>query len=60
MAVKNYKNIYTELNKSKFLKLQIIVLFFTTYIDWIIMPYITKLEAYTCLYDKLLYASWCN
>jgi len=44
MAIKNYKKIYTELNKSKFLKIQIIVLFVTTYIDWVIMPYITKLE----------------
>ncbi|MCK9490775.1 MAG: hypothetical protein M0Q24_01690 [Sulfurimonas sp.] len=44
MAIKNYKKIYTELNKSKFLKLQIIVLFVTTYIDWVIMPYVTKLE----------------
>lgn len=44
MAVKNYKKLYIELNKSKFLKLQIIVLFVTTYIDWVIMPYVTKLE----------------
>ncbi|MDD2450259.1 MAG: hypothetical protein PHG10_11400 [Sulfurimonas sp.] len=44
MAVKNYKKLYVELNKSKFLKLQIIVLFVTTYIDWVIMPYVTKLE----------------
>lgn len=44
MAVTNYKKLYAELNKSKFLKLQVIVLFVTTYIDWVIMPYIAKLE----------------
>lgn len=44
MVMKNYKKIYTELNRSKFLKLQILVLFVTTYIDWVIMPYVTKLE----------------
>lgn len=30
--------------RSKLLKLQVVVLFITTYIDWVIMPYITKLE----------------
>jgi len=30
--------------RSKLLKLQVVVLFVTTYIDWVIMPYITKLE----------------
>lgn len=44
MPTRHYKHIYAELSKSKLLKLQVIVLFVTTYIDWVIMPYITKLE----------------
>lgn len=44
MPVRNYKKIYDELSKSKLLKLQVVVLFVTTYIDWVVMPYITKLE----------------
>ena len=44
MAGKNYLRLYKELNKSKLLKLQALVLFFTTYIDWVIMPFIAKLE----------------
>lgn len=35
---------FQELADSKFLKFQVIVLFLTTYIDWVIMPYVTKLE----------------
>lgn len=44
MAGKNYLQLYKELKKSKLLKLQAVVLFFTTYIDWVIMPFIAKLE----------------
>ncbi|MDY0123747.1 hypothetical protein [Sulfurimonas sp.] len=44
MPTTHYKQIYSDLLKSKLLKLQVIVLFVTTYIDWTIMPYITKLE----------------
>ncbi|QOY52992.1 hypothetical protein [Candidatus Sulfurimonas baltica] len=44
MAIKHYKELYRELGNSKLLKLQVVVLFLTTYIDWVIMPYITKLE----------------
>jgi hypothetical protein len=44
MPVRHYKDLYRELGNSKLLKLQVIVLFLTTYIDWVIMPYITKLE----------------
>lgn len=44
MPTTHYKQIYSDLIKSKLLKLQVIVLFVTTYIDWTIMPYITKLE----------------
>lgn len=44
MPIKNYTKLYKELNRSKLLRLQAAVLFLTTYIDWVIMPYITKLE----------------
>jgi len=44
MPVKNYNELYKEIGKSRLLKLQVVVLFLTTYIDWVIMPYITKLE----------------
>ncbi|MCK9454701.1 MAG: hypothetical protein WCY51_01735 [Sulfurimonas sp.] len=39
-----YKQIYKDISSSKLLKLQVIVLFVTTYIDWTIMPYVAKLE----------------
>ncbi|AXH13754.1 hypothetical protein [Malaciobacter mytili] len=44
MALKNYKSIFKELKKSYFLSLQSVVLFLVTYIDWTLLPYITKLE----------------
>ncbi len=44
MPATHYRQIYSDLLKSRLLKLQVIVLFVTTYIDWTIMPYITKLE----------------
>lgn len=44
MPIKNYLGLYRELSKSKLLKLQAAVLFLTTYIDWVIMPFIAKLE----------------
>lgn len=44
MSIKNYANLYKSLGNSKLLKLQVIVLFLTTYIDWVLMPYIAKLE----------------
>jgi hypothetical protein len=44
MSIQHYKDLYKELGNSKLLKLQVLVLFLTTYIDWVIMPYITKLE----------------
>lgn len=44
MAYRHYTKLYKELKKSKLLKLQVTVLFLTTYIDWVLMPYITKLE----------------
>ena len=44
MSHKNYTKLFRELKHSKLLKLQITVLLFTTYIDWVLMPYIAKLE----------------
>ena len=44
MPYRNYTKFYKEIKKSKLLKLQIAVLFLTTYIDWVLMPYIAKLE----------------
>jgi len=44
MPAKHYKSLFKELGKSKLLKFQILVLFLTTYIDWVLMPYVTKLE----------------
>jgi len=44
MPIKNYTHLYKSLEHSKLLKLQVLVLFLTTYIDLVLMPYITKLE----------------
>ncbi len=44
MPNKHYAGLFKELKKSKLLKLQAAVLFLTTYIDWVVMPFITKLE----------------
>jgi hypothetical protein len=44
MPLKNYSNIFTEISQSKLLKLQSVVLFVITYIDWTLIPFVTKLE----------------
>lgn len=44
MKLRNYKFIFKEINKSNFLYLQSVALLLITYIDWTLMPYITKLE----------------
>lgn len=44
MALKNYKSIFLEIRKSSFLRIQSLALFLTTYIDWTLIPFITKLE----------------
>lgn len=44
MPLKNYSSIFIEIKKSKFLKIQAIVLFIITYIDWTLIPFVTKLE----------------
>ncbi|WP_415396392.1 hypothetical protein [Sulfurimonas sp. CS5] len=44
MPARHYKTLFKELGNSKLLKLQVTVLFLTTYIDWTLMPFIAKLE----------------
>ncbi len=42
--ISNYKKLFREIKNSYFLYLQSITLFLVTYIDWTLIPYITKLE----------------
>ncbi len=44
MPKRHYLKLFKELGKSRLLRLQVWVLFLTTYIDWVIMPFVTKLE----------------
>ena len=44
MALSNYKHLFKEVKSSYFLYLQSTTLFLITYIDWTLIPYITKLE----------------
>lgn len=44
MKLKNYKFILQEINQSTFLYLQSLAILLITYIDWTLMPYVTKLE----------------
>lgn len=44
MAFKNYAPIFKEIKSSNFLKIQSLTLFLTTYIDWTLIPFVTKLE----------------
>lgn len=44
MPLQNYSSIFKEIKKSKFLKIQAFVLFVITYIDWTLIPFVTKLE----------------
>ncbi|WP_320034172.1 hypothetical protein [Halarcobacter sp.] len=44
MAHRHYLAIFKEIKASNFLKLQSIALFITTYIDWTLIPFVTKLE----------------
>ena len=44
MPLKSYKNLFKEIRSSNFLKTQVIVLFIITYIDWTLIPFITKFE----------------
>jgi hypothetical protein len=44
MPAAHYKQLYKVIGKSKLLKLQVLVLFLTTYIDWVLMPFLAKFE----------------
>lgn len=44
MPLRHYKPIFKEMAKSRFLRTQSVVLFLITYIDWTMIPYVTKLE----------------
>ena len=44
MPAKHYRQLLKLLLKTRMLRLQGSVLFLTTYIDWVLMPFLTKLE----------------
>lgn len=44
MPLKNYRKLFRDIGRSRLLKLQTAVLCLTTYIDWVLMPFLTKLE----------------
>ena len=44
MPLRHYLGLFSEVRRSRLLRLQASVLFLTTYIDWVLMPYVTKLE----------------
>lgn len=44
MAYIHYAHIFKEIQQSNFLKIQSWTLFLTTYIDWVLIPFVTKLE----------------
>ena len=44
MPLRHYLGLFDELRRSRLLRLQAAVLFLTTYIDWVLMPFVTKLE----------------
>jgi len=44
LPLRHYLGLFSEVRRSRLLRLQASVLFLTTYIDWVLMPYVTKLE----------------
>lgn len=44
MLLKHYSKIFKEINSCKFLKIQSLTLFIITYIDWTLIPFVTKFE----------------
>jgi len=56
MPARHYRKLFHELARSRLLKLQAAVLFATTFIDWVLMPFLTKLEGtYLPVYMISLY-----
>jgi hypothetical protein len=44
MPAKHYSSIFKEINSCKFLKIQSLTLFIITYVDWTLIPFVTKFE----------------
>ena len=44
MPAKHYSSIFREINSCKFLKIQSLTLFIITYVDWTLIPFVTKFE----------------
>ena len=44
MPLKNYSSIFKEINSCRFLKIQSLTLFIVTYVDWTLIPFVTKFE----------------
>lgn len=44
MPARHYRKLFRDLTHSRMLRLQVAVLFFTTFIDWVLIPSLTKLE----------------
>lgn len=44
MPAKHYSTIFKEINSCKFLKIQSLTLFIITYVDWTLIPFVTKFE----------------
>lgn len=44
MLAKHYSSIFKEINSCKFLKIQSFTLFIITYVDWTLIPFVTKFE----------------
>jgi len=44
MPARHYITLFRHMRRTKMLRLQVWVLFLTTYIDWVLMPFVTKLE----------------
>lgn len=59
MPTRHSRKLFSELRRSRLLKLQAAVLFVTTFIDWVLMPFLTKLEGthLAHFHDQSLYAS---
>lgn len=44
MPLQHYTSLFQEISKSRLLRLQALAILITTYIDWTLIPFVTKLE----------------
>ncbi|MDD2567270.1 MAG: hypothetical protein PHS10_04720 [Thiovulaceae bacterium] len=44
MPLQHYASLFQEISKSRLLRLQALAILITTYIDWTLIPFVTKLE----------------